>query len=282
MAYTSEISRSNPAAFLFLLDQSGSMTDKAGMSGYTKAQFLCDALNRVVVNLIARSSKSEGVRDYFHLGAIGYGGAGVGNALSGKLSQSIFHPISEFEAHPLRIEDRIQKIPDGAGGLITQGIKFPVWIEPQAKGGTPMRKAIRLAAETVAAWCDDHPRSYPPTILHVTDGDPTDGDPEPMAEGLRQIGTDDGDLLLFNLHVGGGQARPIRFPTRESEIADPYGQMLFRMSSDLPDPIAFAARERGYDVDAGAKGFFYNVEPIEIVEFFDIGTRASSQSMLLR
>jgi len=54
------------------------------------------------------------------------------------------------------------------------------------------------------------------------------------------------------------------------------------MSSDLPDPIAFAARERGYDVDAGAKGFFYNVEPIEIVEFFDIGTRASSQSMLLR
>ncbi|MEY2776721.1 MAG: hypothetical protein RLY30_819 [Pseudomonadota bacterium] len=282
MAYTSEISRSNPAAFLFLLDQSGSMTDNAGMAGYTKAQFLCDALNRVIVNLIARSSKSEGVRDYFHLGAIGYGGAGVGNALSGKLSQSIFHPISAFEAAPLRVEDRIQKIPDGAGGMITQGIKFPVWLEPQAKGGTPMRKAIRMAAETVAAWCDEHPRSYPPTILHVTDGDPTDGDPEPMAEGLRQIGTDDGDLLLFNLHVGGGHARPIRFPLRESEITDPYGQMLFRMSSDLPDPIAHAARERGYDVDAGAKGFFYNVEPIEIVEFFDIGTRASSQSMLLR
>jgi len=282
MAYTSEISRSNPTAFLFLLDQSGSMTDSAGLPGYSKAQFLCDALNRVIVNLIARSSKSEGVRDYFHLGAIGYGGAGVANALSGTLSKQIFHPISAFEAHPLRVEDRVQKIPDGAGGLITQGIKFPVWLEPQAKGGTPMRKAIRMAAETIAAWCDDHPRSYPPTILHVTDGDPTDGDPELMAEGLKQIGTDDGDLLLFNLHVGGGKAKSIKFPLRESEIVDPYGQMLFRMSSPLPDSIAFAARERGYDVDAGAKGFFYNVEPIEIVEFFDIGTRASSQSMMLR
>jgi hypothetical protein len=35
-------------------------------------------------------------------------------------------------------------------------------------------------------------------------------------------------------------------------------------------------------VTTGARGFFFNVEPVEMVEFFDIGTRASSQSMLLR
>lgn len=282
MSYAAEISRSNPTAFLFLIDQSRSMSDPVGKSPYTKAQFLCDALNRVVMNLIARSSKSEGVRDYFHLGAIGYGGARVQNALSGPFASEIFHPISAFERSPIAVEERTQKIPDGIGGIINQTVKFPVWFKPEADGGTPMRKAIRMAAEELAAWCDAHPTSYPPTILHVTDGEPTDGDPEAMAEHLRQIGTEDGDLLFFNLHLGNAKDSPLKFPKAEEDVKDPYGQVLFRMSSPLPKVVAMAAQERGYDVREGARGFFFNVEPLEIVEFFDIGTRASSQSMMLR
>ena len=54
------------------------------------------------------------------------------------------------------------------------------------------------------------------------------------------------------------------------------------MSSSLPDGVAIAAREKGYSIANGSKGFFYNVEPIEIVDFFDIGTRASSKSLMLR
>jgi len=36
---------------------------------------------------------------------------------------------------------------------------------------------MRTAAEAIAEWCDAHPSSYPPTILHVTDGASTDGAP---------------------------------------------------------------------------------------------------------
>lgn len=282
MPYTAEISRSNPTAFLFLIDQSGSMGDPVGKTNLSRAEFLCDALNRVVMNLIARSSKSEGVRNYFELGAIGYGGQGVHNALKGSFSHQVFHPISAFERSPLAVEDRVQKIPDGAGGVIDQRVKFPIWFRPVADGGTPMRKALRMAAEELANWCDAHPDSYPPTVLHVTDGEPTDGDPEPMAEQIRHIGTEDGDILFFNLHTSDGKAGPIQFGNNEHEIKDPYGKSLFRMSSALPRLVADAAREKGYIVEDGARGFFFNVEPVEIVEFFDIGTRASSQSLMLR
>jgi len=282
MPYNAEISRSNPTAFLFLIDQSGSMGESVGKSNYTRAAFLCDALNRVVMNLIARSSKSEGVRDYFHLGAIGYGGQGVHNALRGSFANRIFHPISAFERSPLAIEDRVEQIPDGNGAMRSHSIKFPVWFKPLHDGGTPMRKALRMAAEELTGWCDDHPDSYPPTVLHVTDGEPTDGDPEPMAGQVRQTGTTDGHSLLFNLHTSNSKAGPIEFGSNEEAVRDPYGKSLFRMSSPLPKPVADAAREKGYEVEAGARGFFYNVEPVEIVEFFDIGTRASSQSMLLR
>lgn len=282
MSYVAEISRSNPTAFLFLIDQSGSMCEPVGDTEYTKAEFLCDSLNRVVMNLIARSSKSEGVRDYFHVGAIGYGGQGVGNALSGPFAGQIFHPISAFERSPIAVESRQRKVGDGAGGFVTQTVKFPVWFKPHSDGGTPMRKAIRSAAEALVDWCDQHPNSFPPTVLHITDGEPTDGDPEPMADHLRQLGTDDGELLFFNLHVDGRSGLSLKFPAQEDSIKDPYAKVLFRMSSELPPSIAMAAQERGYPVSAGSRGFFFNVEPVEMVEFFDIGTRASSQSMLLR
>ena len=42
------------------------------------------------------------------------------------------------------------------------------------------------------------------------------------------------------------------------------------------------AKEKGYAVEPGARGFFYNVEPIEIVDFFEIGTRAFSPSLMLK
>ena len=64
MSYQAQISRTSPTAFLFVVDQSGSMADKMS-SGRSKAEFVADALNRTLVNLVTRCSKSEGVRDYF-------------------------------------------------------------------------------------------------------------------------------------------------------------------------------------------------------------------------
>ncbi len=64
MSYTAEISRGNPTAFLFLIDQSGSMEDKMS-SGRSKAQQLADVLNRTLANLIIRCTKSEGTRKLF-------------------------------------------------------------------------------------------------------------------------------------------------------------------------------------------------------------------------
>jgi hypothetical protein len=282
MPYTAEISRSHPTSFLFLIDQSGSMADQASNLMMTKAQFVADALNRVVMNLIARSSKAEGIRNYFEIGVIGYGGNGVKNPLQGAFAGKVFNPVSLFEQFPLSVEDRVKKVPDGAGGVAEERIKFPVWFVPEATGGTPMKEGLKIAAIELASWCDDHPLSYPPTVLHVTDGESSDGDPEVIAEQMKKLSTDDGQVLLFNLHTSDEGIRPIKFPVHEDEITDMHGKALYRMSSNLPEGVSLAAREKGYSVADKSKGFFFNVEPIEIVDFFDIGTRASSKSMQLR
>jgi len=274
MTYEAPISRSNPTAFLFVVDQSGSMSDKMA-SGKSKAEFVADALNRTLANLIVRCSKAEGVRNYFEIGIIGYGGSGVGNEFSGVLGANVLNPISAIEQNPVRVEDRKKKMDDGAGGILETSIKFPVWFEPKASGGTPMREALARAAEELVAWCDAHPDCYPPTVLHVTDGESNDGDPEEIAAHLSQIRTDDGEVLILNLHVSALQVDRINFPSNESGLPDAYAKMLFRMSSQLPEHLIPVAKAMGHTVDAGSRGFMFNAEAGEVVDFFDIGTRAS-------
>src|SRR5215467_12844775 len=114
MAYQADISRSNPGCFLFLLDQSGSMADGfSGGGGHSKADELATIINRLLASLVIRCSKDEGVRDYFDVGVIGYGGSGVKSAMA---AADTLLPISRLAHEPIRVEDRIPKIPDGAGG----------------------------------------------------------------------------------------------------------------------------------------------------------------------
>lgn len=274
MSYTAEISRTQPTAFLFLVDQSGSMQDQMP-NGKSKSQFVADVLNRTLATLITRCTKSEGTRDYFEVGVLGYSGNSADNGLAGPLGSAILHPISQVEAHPLRVEDRSKRVDDGAGGLVDQAIKFPVWFEARSAGGTPMCTAITAAAEQLVAWCDAHPDSYPPTVLHITDGESTDGDPEGLAAQLRQIGTQDGHVLLFNLHVSTSGGDPVRFPTSDSGLSDSYAKLLFRMSSALPPHLHKVAQEKGIPATMESRGFVFNGEIADIVDFFDIGTRAA-------
>ncbi len=142
MPYTAEISRSNPTCYLFLVDQSASMSKPfAGHLGKTKAQAVADAINRLLHNLVLKSTKSKVSHDYFHVGVIGYG-AKMGPAFGGALAGQQLVPISHIANKLLRLEERLMKIDDGAGGILDQKIKFPVWFEPTAEGKTPMCEAL--------------------------------------------------------------------------------------------------------------------------------------------
>src|SRR5262245_61485471 len=195
MAYTAEISRTNPSCFLFLVDQSGSMGDpapppaggEAPVGGTRpKAQSVADALNRLLQNLVIKCAKSEGVRDYYQVGVIGYG-ASVGPALGGSLAGRELVPISEIADSPAPVEERTRKVEDGAGGLVDQTVKFPIWFDPVANGGTPMCQALRQAESILGTWVAEHPLGFPPIVINITDGESTDGDPTEIAERIKGL-----------------------------------------------------------------------------------------------
>jgi hypothetical protein len=276
MAYTAEISRANPTCFLFLLDQSASMQDgiAGGEAPQKKSEVVADALNRLLSNLAIKCAKEEGVRDYFHVGVIGYG-ATIGSALGGTLSGRELVPLSEVASSPVRLETRSKKTPDGAGGLVEQEVKFPIWVDPVGNNGTPMSQTITRAQSIVADWLNVHPDCFPPVVLNLTDGESTDGDPSLPAESLRTLTSVDGNVLLFNLHVSSDQSAPVTFPDSDIGLPNTYAKTLFNMSSPLPEHMRAYAQQQGHAVSDGTRGFVFNADIASIVQFLDIGTRAS-------
>jgi hypothetical protein len=149
MPYVSELSRAKPSCFLFLIDQSSSMAESFGAQPEKpKAEGVADGINRLLQNLALKCAKADGVRDFFHVGVIGYGGP-VAWALGGQLAGQKLIPISVIANFPLRADQRTRQIDDGAGGLVEQRFKFPVWFEPVAGGRTPMCQAITEATEAL-------------------------------------------------------------------------------------------------------------------------------------
>jgi hypothetical protein len=273
--YSAEISRSNPSCFLFLIDQSGSMSDSFGAS--TKAGSVSDAINRLLQNLIIKCAKSEGIRDYYHVGVIGYG-ASVGPAFGGVLAGKELVPISEIADHPIRLEKRLKKVLDGAGGLVDQLVKFPVWFDPVAKGGTPMCEALNTAHGILSQWISEYAHCFPPVVIHITDGESTDGDPTAAMEQLRTLSTDDGDVLLFNVHISGNpSAASVRFPATADGLPDPYSRMLYEGSSNLTQFMLWVAnQEHQLNLSDGARGFVLNADLTLVVQALDIGTRPAN------
>lgn len=274
--YSAEISRANPTCFVFLLDQSRSMEDRIGGEdgAQSKEDVVADAINRLLQELAIKCAKEEGVRDYFYISAIGYGRS-VGPALAGALAGREIVPLSEVAETPARLEDRIKKIPDGAGGLVDQPVKFPIWVDPVAVGGTPMSQALAQAQAIVSAWLKEHPDCFPPVVLNLTDGESTDGDPTGPARALRELASTDGNVLLFNLHVSSDASPAISFPDSEAVLPNQYARTLFNVSSVLPNHMRAYALQQGYAASGDTRGFVFNADVTSVVQFLDIGTRAS-------
>jgi hypothetical protein len=263
--------------FLFLIDQSASMDDPfgGGEIQQKKAEAMADAVNRLLQNLSIKCAKEEGVRDYFHVGVIGYG-VQVGPAFGGSLAGRELVPISEVAGMPARLETRNKKVSDGAGGLIDQPVKFPIWFDPVANGGTPMCRCLEEARRIVQGWLGQHPNCFPPVVINITDGESTDGDPTSAATNLRGLSSTDGEVLLFNLHLSSQRKSPVEFPSSNSELPDQYAKLLFQISSPLTPFMIAAARQEGYGATEGARGFAFNADLVAAIKFLDIGTRPSN------
>lgn len=270
MSYAAEISRANPTCFVILLDRSLSMADCIGGGSVPmrKADAVAQAINGLLSELSVKCAKEDGVRDYFHVAVIGYG-AEIRSGFQGPAAGRWLLPLSVVAANPMRLEERVP----AAVGAPARVMRVPVWVEPMAFGDTPMQAALAQAHSIVREWLTVHPGCFPPIVLNITDGESTDGDPEPVANALRELASADGPVLLFNLHLSTDASEPLVFPAHDGRMPDAWARKLYSMSSQLPPHMVELARRHGLDVGVGSKGFVFNADVSSVVQFLDIGTQ---------
>lgn len=293
MPYDMQIDRSNPGCIVFLVDLSNSMLDGIAGTQRAKMDTVSTAINRFFQELITSCEKGEEKpRNYFDVGLIGYttdanGGAIVRPLFQLGLAGRDLVSISELYDNPLEIEQRRKKefVDDGAGGLteVERQIEFPVWFRsppPTEMFGTPMCTALGYCKQVLQAWIEAHPNSFPPMVIHLTDGEPTDGNPVPFADDMKGLATADGGVLLFNCHLSGRDAQPVFLPPTDSQLPDDLARDLFTMASAMPDKLRQMAEVKGISAPLGCKAMAFNADAVSLLKLLNVGTAVIATNTL--
>ena len=160
---------------------------------------------------------------------------------------------------------------------------MPVWLRPKggvlSGGWDPLRGTLEFVKRPLVEWIAHHPNSYPPTVILICDGYFTDGDPEPVTAEIKNLRTNDGNVLFFTVHLSASETFPLQFPSREADVPtlrDGDSKQMFRLASVLPEGSRRAADSLGFKVDENSRGFILNADAVAVAQFLDIGTRGPS------
>lgn len=278
--YTAQITRNTPTAFIFLVDQSASMGRKTTLFGeqLTLAEAVARIVNNQINELVLRCIKTTEVRHYYDIAIIGYG-HNVYSGWNGTLSGRDFISPEELKDNPfkkitIREEKRTRK------GSVIKEVEKVQWLEARSDGrSTRVHYAFERAKALLDKWMAEHHEKdcYPPTIINITDGEFLGSTNEHIiqqANELKAMFTNDGNVLLWNIHITPDKATQVLLPTEKEQLGgDKYSELLFDMSSLLPSrynqPIAQIKGETG---NTRHVAMSTNVDMTTLIQLMDIGT----------
>jgi hypothetical protein len=130
----------------------------------------------------------------------------------------------------------------------------------KAVGRTNTYGAFSAAYDLLCRELPNQQGKPAPLVCHLTDGDFTDNDPEPVALEMMKLANDDGNVLVENIFIGKDLlVKPIADAAtwkgvhKVDDLKAPYAKKLFRMSSSLPKSYCENILKRGYSLEAGSR-----------------------------
>jgi uncharacterized protein YegL len=286
--YTAQINRKQPTAFIFLLDQSGSMHEKIKVNNSfkSKSEFAAMVINETLNELLVRATKANDTRDYYDIAIIGYGSDShkANIAWTGNLSNHTWVNMTELNQGFIS-KDMITQQKKTRKGIEEIEVERKIWIKPISENQTPMKSALLLAKKLLEQWIVKNSGldCYPPTIINITDGEATDADNDELidiAHQIKALGTQDGNTLLFNVHISDSASNSIVFPESTDELPnDIYAKTLFEMSSDMPQVyLEEISKVKAVLQKNVYKAMSFNADSSQIVNMMNIGTSQTNKA----
>lgn len=279
-AYSAQITRATPTAFVFMVDQSCSMSSEINYNGetMTKAEAVARIVNQQIEELILRCIKTNEIRHYYDMALIGYG-HNIRCGWKGDLEGKEFASPQELHDHPFK-KITVREEKHTRKGITVKEVEKVQWIEADSNGNwTHMYDAFVKAKELLEGWISKYGDKdcYPPTIINITDGKyngTTDEDMLQITNEIKSMFTNDGNVQIFNIHIS-SNGQKVTFPIEKDELnEDSYGKHLYEFSSLLPLRYNAEIAKLRNDADCNARhrAMAMNADMGTLVQLMDIGT----------
>jgi hypothetical protein len=237
MSYTILATSKTPALIIYVLDVSASMQQPLG--GKRRIDVVTDALGAALRQMVFRSTKGTRVAPRYRIAMFAY-------------SDQVFD--------------------------LLDGVKT---VEQVASRGVPQLSTMRTTdsarafAQIEKLLKDELPNLNDcpaPLVCHMTDGEYTGADPEPIVRRIKSMQTPDGNVLVENIFISDqilpeAITDPGHWPgiTNTSPLASDYAKKLRAISSPLPEGYRVMMLESGYQVSSDAVMMLPGSSP-ELVE----------------
>lgn len=282
--YSTRITRENPALIIFLVDMSASMGDIICYEGQqlSKATLLSRILNISINEITNFCKRIDGYRDYFNIAVIGYNDDTLTNLTNKYATTGPFCTINDLIQNNTDdiVYESIRQTRDGQ--KYVSSLKVKDFIKVTASGNTPTGGALRHTIKFVTDWIKERGLdTTPPIVINISDGVCTDVTPEEflsLSKKLREIKTNDGECLFFNIHISSSDGdTSYIFPKSIDELPkeDRYSRMLYEASSPLPpklnQEIAYI-RDEQLNPEESYRAFGYNSSMNQLLRIIKIGS----------
>lgn len=209
---------STPAAVIYLLDVSASMVQPLG--NRRRIDIVMESLELIVKQMIFRSTKGSAIMPRYRIAMFAY------------------------SDHVYDLMDGIQTVDKVAQYGIPE--LSPMLTTETTKAFLEVEKCLMNELENLA-------ECPAPLVCHLTDGEYTGDDPEPVVERIMSLRVPDGNVLVENIFLSDNiLSEPIEDPTLwpgvlpDTVLNNEYATKLQRMSSRIPESYRMIMREHNF------------------------------------
>lgn len=283
--YSAKITRNSPALIMLLVDRSGSMAENIRYDGVLmpKSEVVVRILNTFIDELLYRCRKGSDYRNYFEIGVYGYHGDEVYSMLDYISNDKSIFSVADLVNSEVNQKSVIvrRKGVDGEYYAVSTDVKC--WVEGHSGGNTPTHAALKYIHKEATDWVKYHKgqETMAPILIHISDGEASDSNDQMLmevADKLKDIKTDSGNMIFINVHLASSESMSVMFPQsiEEVENENKYAMLLYKMSSDMPaffhEDVARIKNINSYDSSTGFKAVAYNTSVTEFIKVLSVGT----------
>lgn len=224
MPYEILATSKTPALIIYLLDVSGSMDENLGDK--RRIDVVMDALGAMLRQMVFRSTKGSRVSPRYRIAMFAYSDH-VYDLLDGIKSVDQVAQLGVPELSTMRSTDT-------------------------ARAFSHVEKLLQQELRTLS-------NCPAPLVCHMTDGEYTGSDPEPIVRRIMDMSVPDGNVLVENIFISDEVlAEAVGDPYQwsgvlpETELRSDYARKLRAISSLLPETYRAVMREGGYNIARNA------------------------------